>query len=81
MPLDTIGSGFFLGRDAAVEGMPDFGVTADRPLNRRCLAAVLGLRLLVRARFSRSESESFSSAMGVGEETRLDAAERVMGAK
>lgn len=67
--------GFFVGKDA-FEASASF-----------CrLAWVFGLRLRVRARFSRLESEegesgSESSDMGEGELCLLAAAERVMGAK
>ena len=80
-PLGSLGSGFLLGRDAAANGIPTFGVTAAIPLARRRLATDLGLRLLARARFSRSESESFSSVIEEGEAIRLETAERVIGAK
>lgn len=48
-------------------------------------AAVFGLRLRARARFSREESEakseSWSSGMAEGDVCRLAAADRVIGAK
>ena len=76
--MGATGSGFFLARDAVVEGLLD-SAAAVEPLGRRRRLLAWGLRLFVLARFSRSESESLSSV--IGEVTRLAAAERVTGAK
>ena len=61
-------------------GMGGFGVGVAFERRSWAAAAVLGLRLRVRARVS-EVSEEGSSIIGVVGEGRLEAAERVMGAK